>query len=78
MKTLQDEPPQLDRTSGVHKYSKVMEDFVRVCLQKDPAKRPSAEKLLGHAFFKQAKPKKYLVQATLCESHFIDTAVLGD
>ncbi|KDN52972.1 kinase-like protein [Tilletiaria anomala UBC 951] len=65
MKTLQDEPPQLDRTGGPHRYSKVMEDFVRVCLQKDPSKRPSAEKLLGHAFFKQAKSKKHLVTAIL-------------
>lgn len=65
MKTLQDEPPQLDRTGGAHKYSKVMEDFVRVCLQKDPSKRPSAEKLLGHAFFKQAKSKKFLETTVL-------------
>ena len=27
MKTLQDEPPQLDRSGGAHKYSKVMEDL---------------------------------------------------
>ncbi|KAN0063911.1 hypothetical protein ACQY0O_003517 [Thecaphora frezii] len=65
MRTMQDEPPQLDRDGNAHKYSKAMEDFVRVCLQKDPTKRPTAEKLLGHAFFKQAKPPKYLVTAIL-------------
>ncbi|PWN49154.1 kinase-like protein [Violaceomyces palustris] len=65
MRTMQDEPPQLDRNGNAHKYSKIMEDFVRLCLQKDPSKRPSADKLLGHAFFKQARPPKYLVTAIL-------------
>lgn len=67
MKTLQEEPPTLDRTGGRHQYSKVFEDFVRLCLQKDPAKRPSAERLLKHAFFKNAKPPKYLVGAILSD-----------
>ncbi|KAL9939501.1 hypothetical protein V8E36_001318 [Tilletia maclaganii] len=65
MKTLSDAPPQLDREGGVHKYSKAMEDFVRVCLQKEPAKRPTAEKLLQHALFKQARGPKFLVNAIL-------------
>ncbi|KAE8213068.1 hypothetical protein CF327_g3364 [Tilletia walkeri] len=65
MKTLSDEPPQLDREGGAHKYSKAMEDFVRVCLQKDPSKRPTAEKLLQHAVFKQARGPKFLVNAIL-------------
>ncbi|KAK0565674.1 hypothetical protein OC844_001112 [Tilletia horrida] len=65
MKTLSDEPPKLDREGGAHKYSKAMEDFVRVCLQKDPAKRPTAEKLLSHALFKQARNPKFLVNAIL-------------
>lgn len=65
MRTLQDEPPTLDRTGGAFKYSKTFDDFVRVCLQKDPAKRPSSEKLLGHAFLRQAKPKRHLVHTIL-------------
>ncbi|CAD7063396.1 unnamed protein product [Tilletia caries] len=65
MKTLADAPPQLDREGSAHKYSKAMEDFVRVCLQKDPAKRPTAEKLLQHAVFKQARGPKFLVNAIL-------------
>ncbi len=77
LKTLQDEPPTLDRTGGVHKYSKVMEDFVRLCLQKDPNKRPSADKLLGHAFFKQAKGKRHLVTAILGESSAFSSYVLN-
>ena len=65
MRTMQDEPPQLDRTGGAHKYSKLMDDFVRQCLQKNPEKRPTAEKLLAHGFFKQAKSPKYLISAVL-------------
>lgn len=65
MRTMQDEPPQLDRTGGAHRYSKLMDDFVRQCLQKCPEKRPAADKLLAHAFFKQAKSPKYLISAVL-------------
>ncbi len=65
MRTMQDEPPQLDRTGGAHKYSKLMDDFVRQCLQKDPEKRPTAEKLLSHGFFKQAKGQKHLISTVL-------------
>ncbi|CDU22046.1 related to KIC1-ser/thr protein kinase that interacts with Cdc31p [Sporisorium scitamineum] len=65
MRTMQDEPPQLDCTGGAHKYSKLMDDFVRQCLQKNPEKRPTAEKLLSHGFFKQAKAPKYLISAVL-------------
>lgn len=67
MKTLSEEPPTLDRTGGRHKYSKVFEDFIRLCLQKDPNKRPTAERLLKHAFFKHAKPPKYLVGEILSD-----------
>ncbi|SPO47810.1 related to KIC1 - ser/thr protein kinase that interacts with Cdc31p [Moesziomyces antarcticus] len=65
MRTMQDEPPQLDRTGGAHKYSKLMDDFVRQCLQKDPERRPTADKLLSHGFFKQAKAPKFLISAIL-------------
>lgn len=65
MRTLQDDPPRLDRENGAYKYSKLFDDFIRQCLQKDPSKRPSAEKLLHHGFFKQAKTKKHLVNSLL-------------
>lgn len=35
-------------------------ELVAACLVKDPKKRPSAEKLLKHAFFKHARPVDYL------------------
>ena len=36
-----------------------------MCLVKDPAKRPSAEKLLRHYFFKQARSVDYLARRVL-------------
>ncbi|KAK3828698.1 MAG: kinase-like domain-containing protein [Benniella sp.] len=65
MLTLSNDPPTLDRESTKHRYSKLLKEMIDSCLQKDPARRPSAEKLLSHSFFKQAKKKSYLVQALL-------------
>jgi hypothetical protein len=36
-----------------------------MCLVKDPAKRPSAEKLLRHSFFKQARSFDYIARHIL-------------
>lgn len=65
LKTLSEDPPQLDRTGGAHKYSKQFDDFVKQCLQKDPEKRPTAERLLKHPFLKGAKPPRYLATTIL-------------
>jgi serine/threonine protein kinase len=65
MMTLSNAPPTLDREGGKHKYSKAFKDMIDMCLQKDPSKRPSAEKLLLHPFFKQAKKRDYLVKSVL-------------
>ncbi|PWN25863.1 kinase-like protein [Jaminaea rosea] len=65
LKTLSEDPPQLDRTGGAHKYSKQFDDFIRSCLQKDPEKRPTAERLLKHPFLKGAKPPRHLASTIL-------------
>ena len=64
MLTLQNPPPTLDRDRTFHKYSKSFKEMIDLCLNKDPSKRPTAEKLLAHPFFKAAKKPQYL-EATL-------------
>ncbi|CAG8705140.1 7555_t:CDS:10 [Acaulospora morrowiae] len=65
MITIQNEPPTLDRDATKHKYAQSFKEMIDKCLQKDPTKRPTTEKLLTHAFFKQAKKKDYLVTKIL-------------
>lgn len=65
MMTLSNAPPTLDRESCKHKFSKYFKDMIDLCLQKEPNKRPSAEKLIIHPFFKQAKKRDYLVKSVL-------------
>ena len=43
LKIQKSDPPHLDRPS---KWSKEFNDFVRLCLTKDPQQRPRAEELL--------------------------------
>ncbi|KAL0078867.1 kinase-like domain-containing protein [Phycomyces blakesleeanus] len=67
MMTLSKDPPTLTRETRINKYSRTFQEMVSLCLNKDPTKRPSAEKLLQHAFFKHNKKKEYLVKAVLAE-----------
>ncbi|RCH89010.1 hypothetical protein CU097_002188 [Rhizopus azygosporus] len=67
MMTLSNDPPTLERETTMHKYSKAFKDMIDSCLVKDPNKRPTAEKLIQHSFFKQAKKKEYLVKTILTE-----------
>ncbi|GAA6049113.1 hypothetical protein JCM3770_003892 [Rhodotorula araucariae] len=66
-KTIMDDPPTLDRDGGKHHYSRAMKDVIDSCLQKDPDRRPTAEKLLQHPFFRGAKKKGFLVSAILAD-----------
>jgi serine/threonine protein kinase len=72
MMTLSNAPPTLDREGGKHKYSKAFKDMIDSCLQKDPSKRPSAEKLLTFPFFKQAKKRDYLIKTILSNTVPLD------
>lgn len=64
--TLSGKPPTLDRKQCARKYSRTFKDMIDLCLQRDPAKRPSARALLKHPFFKTAaKRPSFLVEAVL-------------
>ncbi|KAF9625364.1 hypothetical protein IFM89_022146 [Coptis chinensis] len=62
--TLQNAPPGLDYERD-KRFTKSFKEMVAACLVKDPKKRPSAEKLLKHHFFKQARPHEYLTKTIL-------------
>ncbi|KAJ6945421.1 serine/threonine-protein kinase BLUS1 isoform X2 [Populus alba x Populus x berolinensis] len=62
--TLQNAPPGLDLERD-KKFSKSFKQMIASCLVKDPLKRPSANKLLKHSFFKQARSNDYIVRTLL-------------
>eukprot|EP01018_Ginkgo_biloba_P005812 Gb_23850 [translate_table: standard] len=62
--TLQNAPPGLDYERD-KRFSKSFKEMIAMCLVKDPMKRPSAEKLLKHSFFKHARSNEYLARTVL-------------
>ncbi|XP_037089676.1 serine/threonine-protein kinase OSR1-like [Pollicipes pollicipes] len=66
MLTLQNDPPGIDSAAEdkdqYKSYGKTIRKLVNDCLQKDPARRPTASELLKHPFFKKAKDKKFIQQ----------------
>ncbi|WJZ82089.1 hypothetical protein VitviT2T_001881 [Vitis vinifera] len=64
--TIQNAPPGLDYDRD-KKFSKSFKEMVAMCLVKDQTKRPTAEKLLKHSFFKQAKPPELSVKKLFAE-----------
>eukprot|EP00850_Spirogloea_muscicola_P010497 SM000062S19883 [mRNA] locus=s62:166492:173377:- [translate_table: standard] len=62
--TLQNAPPGLDLERD-KRFSKSFKEMIAMCLVKDPTKRPSAEKLLKHSFFKHSKGPEYLTRNVL-------------
>ncbi|XP_047269779.1 serine/threonine-protein kinase OSR1 isoform X2 [Capsicum annuum] len=62
--TLQNEPPSLDDKRD-RKFSGSFREMIGSCLVKDPSKRPSAKKLLKHAFFKKARSNDYISRTLL-------------
>lgn len=55
-------PPKLDKA-----FSKQMREFVDLCLQKDPALRPTAAKLAEHPWLRGAKKPSFLAESLLGE-----------
>lgn len=50
---------------GGKKFSKGFQDLVGLCLHQDPSRRPTAEKLLKHGFFRNCKSCDFLVKNVL-------------
>ncbi|XP_017236303.1 serine/threonine-protein kinase BLUS1 isoform X2 [Daucus carota subsp. sativus] len=59
--TIQNAPPGLDYDRD-KRFSKSFKEMVAMCLVKDQTKRPTAEKLLKHSFFKHAKPPEISIR----------------
>uniref|UniRef100_A0A6U3VGS8 Protein kinase domain-containing protein n=1 Tax=Ditylum brightwellii TaxID=49249 RepID=A0A6U3VGS8_9STRA len=54
--TIQEDPPSLETyqdCADVNKWSKSFRAMIKLCLQKDPKKRPTCEELLSHTHFKE-------------------------
>ncbi|XP_065021389.1 uncharacterized protein LOC135646130 isoform X2 [Musa acuminata AAA Group] len=64
--TLQNAPPGLDYDRD-KKFSKSFKEMIAMCLVKDQTKRPTAEKLLKHSFFKHAKPPEISLKSILSD-----------
>lgn len=62
--TLQNAPPGLDYERD-KRFSKSFKEMIAMCLVKDPTKRPSAERLLKHSFFKHARSNEYVARTLL-------------
>ncbi|KAJ0984924.1 hypothetical protein J5N97_003280 [Dioscorea zingiberensis] len=62
--TLQNAPPGLDYERD-RKFSRSFKHMIALCLVKDPSKRPTAQKLLKHSFFKQARSGEYISRKIL-------------
>ncbi|KAJ4955011.1 hypothetical protein NE237_011794 [Protea cynaroides] len=62
--TIQNAPPGLDYDRD-KRFSKSFKEMVSMCLVKDQTKRPTAEKLLKHSFFKNVKPLELSVKSLL-------------
>lgn len=60
-------PPSLEDPKEKKKFSSSFKDFISLCLQKDPSKRPTASALLKHKFFKGKKNREYLVNSVLAQ-----------
>jgi serine/threonine protein kinase len=73
MSVINSDPPSL---SGSH-FSKEFKDFVSLCLQKEPSKRPTAETLLKHKFLQKREDSNYLIDEFLADIDSLEVRI-GD
>ncbi|KAI3919209.1 hypothetical protein MKX01_029230 [Papaver californicum] len=64
--TIEGAPFGLDYESD-KKFSKSFRKIIKMCLEKDPRKRPSAQQLLKHSFFKKARSSEYITRTLVKE-----------
>ncbi|CAM0870931.1 unnamed protein product [Alopecurus aequalis] len=64
--TLQNNPPGFTYERD-KKFSKSFKEMVAMCLVKDQTKRPTAEKLLKHSFFKNTKAPQLTVKSIVAD-----------
>ena len=61
MEKIVNSPPKAEDVIDIEEHTDEFIDFVRLCIEIDPSKRPSAEELLKHPFItKLAQGKEYL------------------
>lgn len=68
--TLQEDPPSLktyDDDGSGHQFGRHFKDMVKLCLQKEPSKRPATSALLKHSFVKKAGDATFLAQTLLAK-----------
>jgi len=80
--TVQEDPPSLksyrdDRRNGIP-FSRPFKEIIKLCLQKDPKKRPTATTLLTQKFFKTERSPQPLVDELLSVIPSIGTTTVED
>lgn len=77
--TIQGDPPSLktypDYAKTKNKFSRHFREIITLCLQKNPAHRPSASTLLSKTFFKRATSNKFLAEDLLENWGIVDSSV---
>lgn len=66
-----EKPPRLEGS----RFTKEFKEFVALCLNKDPEKRPSAKHLLKHAFIKRAGKTEVLQELVLKAKYYEQNGV---
>jgi serine/threonine-protein kinase 24/25/MST4 len=69
-----EKPPRLEGS----RFSREFKEFVMLCLNKDPEKRPSAKSLLKHSFIKRAGKTEMLQELVMRTKHHENGSLLQE